>query len=163
MKLKFVLLALVGTAGVTASYALADSGGHKGREHANAANNRCSRAIVFGTAAAPQSFTVTVTHAGRHSQFKNGDVVTVSMGTQGQSVAITGFGCADGSTLTASLAQLRVRQAPVPPTTTAAAAATTTTGEKHGDGHRGTTTTTTTTTAGTTSSGTTTEQAPPGL
>ena len=112
MKLKFVLLALVGAAGTMASLALADSG-HRGREQAKK-DGQCSRAVVFGTAAAPQSFTVTVTHAGRRSQFKNGDVVTVALGTQGQKLAITGFGCASGSTLDAGMASLRVRRAETP-------------------------------------------------
>lgn len=135
MKLKFVLLALVGAAGTMASLALADSG-HKGREQATK-DRQCTRAVVFGTAAAPQSFTVTVTHAGRDSQFKQGDVVTVALGTQGQKVAITGFGCATGSTLNAGLASLRVLEPRHPETTT---------NGKTGDGHHGGATTTATTT-----------------
>lgn len=145
MKLKFVLLALVGAAGTMASLALADSG-HKGREQATK-DRQCTRAVVFGTAAAPQSFTVTVTHAGRDSQFKQGDVVTVALGTQGQKVAITGFGCASGSTLNAGVASLRVLEPRHPETTT---------NGKTGDGHHGGTTTsdaTTTTTAQTTTNG----------
>ena len=90
------------------------------------------------TAAAPQSFTVTVTHAGgRDSQFKKGDVVTVALGTQGQKLAITGFGCASGSTLAAGMASLRVVESRRSETTTDG---------KTGDG-RGTTTTATTTTS----------------
>jgi hypothetical protein len=110
--------------------------------------------VVFGTAAAPQSFTVTVTHANRHSTFHNGDVVTVSLGAQGQTVAVTGFGCANGSTLQAGTALLRVRMANPPHATTAA----TTTGDS-GKGHHhpgGTTTTSNTTTSDTTTSDTTT-------
>ena len=82
MKLKIVLLALIGAAGATSSFALADSG-HHGRGHADGKKDQaCKKAAIFGTAA-PQSFTVTVTHAGRHSPFKNGDVVTVSLGSPG--------------------------------------------------------------------------------
>ena len=160
MKLKIVLLALVGAAGATASFALADSG-HHGRGDKNAAkDHQCKRAVVFGTASAPQSFTLTVTHAGRHSSFHNGDVVTVSLGSQGQNVAVTGFGCANGSTLQASAAQLRVRT-PRDHGTTTQTTQTTTTGDS-GKGHhhpRGTTTSTTTsntTTAETTTAQTTT-------
>ena len=155
MKLKFVLLALVGAAGTMASFALADSG-HNGHEHAATTKDRqCSRAVVFGTAAAPQSFTVTVTHAGRNSPFHTGDVVTVSLGAQGQNVAVSGFGCAGASSLDASMAQLRVR-APKGPATT--------TGGKHGDDHRhGTTTTATTTTTTTTADTTTAETTTNGL
>ena len=109
MKLKIVLLALIGAAGATSSFALADSG-HHGRGHTNGKKDQaCKRAVVFGTAAAPQSFTVTVTHADRHSPFHNGDVVTVSLGAQGQTVAVSGVGCADGSTLQANTALLHVR------------------------------------------------------
>ena len=169
MKLKIVLLALVGAAGATASLALADSG-HHGRVHAKKAakDQPCSRAVVFGTAA-PQSFTVTVKHAGPHSQFKTGDVVTVSVGGQGQNVGVTGFGCATGSTLQAGSVLLHVRLARAPSTTTVhttTQSTTTTTGDRgkgkgrgHHDPHGGTTTTTTTTattTAETTTAETTT-------
>ena len=161
MKLKIVLLALVGAAGATASLALADSG-HHGRVHAKKAakDQPCSRAVVFGTAA-PQSFTVTVKHAGPHSQFKTGDVVTVSVGGQGQDVGVTGFGCATGSTLQAGSVLLHVRLAKKPRTTTTTTQSTTTTGDRgkgrgHHDPHGGTTTTTTTT--ATTTAETTTAQ-----
>ncbi len=153
MKLKIVLLALVGAAGATSSFALAGPVLHGGG-HANGKNDQaCKRAVVFGTAAAPQSFTVTVTHANRHSQFHNGDVVTVSLGASGQTVAVTGVGCADGSTLQAGTALLHVRRVKPPRTTTVA----TTTGDD-GKGHhhpRGTTTTGTTTSDSTTSDSTT--------
>ena len=153
MKLKIVLLALVGAAGASSSFALAGPVLHGGG-HANGKNDHaCKGAVVFGTAAAPQSFTVTVTHANRHSQFHNGDVVTVSLGASGQTVAVTGVGCADGSTLQAGTALLHVRRVKAPRTTTVA----TTTGDD-GKGHhhpRGTTTTGTTTSDTTTSDSTT--------
>ncbi len=130
MKLKIVLLALVGAAGATSSFALAGPVLHGGG-HANGKNDQaCKRAVLFGTAAAPQSFTVTVTHANRHSQFHNGDVVTVSLGASGQTVAVTGVGCADGSTLQAGTALLHVRRVKPPRPTTVA----TTTGDD-GKGH----------------------------
>ncbi len=154
MKLKIVLLALIGAAGATSSFALADSG-HHGRGHTNGKKDQaCKRAVVFGTAAAPQSFTVTVTHADRHSPFHNGDVVTVSLGATGQTVSLTGVGCADGSTLQAGTALLHVRMVRPPRTTTV----TTSTGDR-GKGHHhpgGTTTTTHTTTVETTVPDTTT-------
>ncbi len=155
MKLKIVLLALIGAAGATSSFALADSG-HHGRTHADAKKgSACTRAALLGTAA-PQSFTVTVTHAGRHSAFKNGDVVTVSLGAQGQTVAVSGVGCADGSTFQAGTALLHVRMVRNPPTTTATATHTSTTGDRgkghgHHDPHGGTTGTTTTSHTTTTS------------
>jgi hypothetical protein len=141
MKLKIVLLALIGAAGATSSFALADSG--HGRGHTDGKKDQaCKRAVVFGTAAAPQSFTVTVTHANRHSTFQKGDVVTVSLGAQGQTVAVTGFGCSDGSTLQAGTALLRVRMV-----------------SDDGKGHHhpgGSTTTSNTTTSDTTTSDSTT-------
>jgi hypothetical protein len=154
MKLKIVLLALIGAAGATSSFALADSG-HHGRGHTNGKKDQgCKKAVVFGTAAAPQSFTVTVTHADRHSPFHNGDVVTVSLGAQGQTVALTGVGCADGSTLQAGTALLHVRMVRPPDTTTVT---TTTTGDRGKSHHHpgGTTTTTHTTTVETTTPDTT--------
>lgn len=152
MKLKIVLLALIGAAGATSSFALADSG-HHGRGNTNGKKDQgCKRAVVFGTAAAPQSFTVTVTHANRHSAFHNGDVVTVSLGAQGQTVALTGVGCADGSTLQAGTALLHVRMVRPPHTTTVA----TTTGDPGNGHHHPGGTTTTGTTTGTTTSDTTT-------
>jgi hypothetical protein len=148
MKLKIVLLALIGAAGATSSFALADSG-HHGRGHENGKKDQaCKNTVLFGTAA-PQSFTVTVTHAGRHSPFSNGDVVTVSLGTQGQTVAVTGVGCGDGSTLQAGTALLHVRMVRPPhhePTTTTV----TTTGDRGKGHHHDGTTTTSTTTATTT-------------
>ena len=118
MKLKIVLLALIGAAGATSSFALADSG-HHGRMHAERQEGSgVQESRASSERAAPQSFTVTVTHAGRHSAFKNGDVVTVSLGAQGQTVAVTGVGCADGSTLQAGTALLHVRMVRPPRTTT---------------------------------------------
>jgi hypothetical protein len=140
MKLKIALLALVAVAGTTASFALADPG-HHGRDGKKATRGqKCSRAVVVGTVAAPQSFTVTVTHAGRHSSFHTGDVVTVSVGSDGQTVSFAGAGCADGSTLTTNTAVLHARTPRTPRTTTSG----TTTSE--------TTTAETTTDAPTTSS-----------
>ncbi len=171
MKLRVVLLALVGAAGAMASYALADSG-HNGRGHVNAAKEQsCSKAVVFGTAAAPQSFTVTVTHSGPKSPFHTGDVVTVSLGAQGQNVEVAGFGCANGLNLAATMAYVHVhmpRGHEPPPTTTVTTNATTTNGDGHkgkdgkdggkdgGRGHHDHPPTTTTTATTTTSSNTTT-------
>jgi hypothetical protein len=161
MKLKIALLALIGAAGATSSFALADSG-HHGRGHFDGKKDQgCQRAVVFGTAAAPQSFTVTVTHAGRHSPFHNGDVVTVSLGSQGQTVAVSSFGCADGSTLQTGMALLHVRMVRPPHTTTDATTTTSTTTGDRGKGHhhpRGGTTTSATTTVETTTAETTTSE-----
>jgi hypothetical protein len=163
MKLKIVLLALVGAAGATASFALAAPSHHgRGHEKNSAKDQPCSRAVVFGATTGPQSFTVTVKHAGRHSQFKVGDVVTVSVGAPGQNVEVTGLGCANGSTLQAGAALLRVRLARNPGTTTETSSTQTSTtgdqgkGRHHHDPHGGTTTTSGTTTSDTTTAETTT-------
>ena len=87
MKLKLVLITLVASAGFAASYALADNGNNQ-----NGNGHDCHGAL-HGTMAAPQSLTVTVGKAGRHSDFKTGDVVTLSLGTSGQTIRVVAEGC----------------------------------------------------------------------
>jgi hypothetical protein len=142
MKIRILLLMLVGAAGVSASFALANDGkGHEGHGQKTTTNGSCQRGAVFGTASGPQTFTVTVTKAGEHSTFAPGQVVTVTVGQSGQPVRIAAFGCVNGSVVTARSAFVVGARPPMTTTT-------------------GTTTTATTTTAatqtGTTSTGTTT-------
>jgi hypothetical protein len=128
VKLRIVVLLVCGLAGVGASFAFADGGKSHGE------GGWCKHAVVFGTVGAPQSFAVTVSKAGRHSNLQAGQTVTVSLGSTGQTVRFVGEGCvgADGS-LTVKEAELHVFS-------------------KRGDGdHNGTTTATTTTSSDATS------------
>ena len=108
MKLRILLLIVVGAAGVGASYALAASGNHGGKHDSTvttgttgtATTPSCQRAHVLGTTSAPQTFTVTVTKSGEHG-FAPGQVVTVTVGTSGQTVMVAAEGCVNGSTLSA--------------------------------------------------------------
>ncbi len=125
MKIRILLLMLAGVAGVSASYALANDGnGHNGHEQ-KATTGSCQRGAVFGTASGPQTFTVTVKHAGEHSSLAPGQVVTVTVGQSGLPVHIAAFGCVNGSTVTARSASVVGER---PPMTTTGTTATTTTG-----------------------------------
>jgi hypothetical protein len=131
VKLKIIVLLLCGVAGAGASFAFAAGGSH-------APNAHCQRALVFGTASAPQTFTVTVARSFRQRTLPAGKNVTVSLGSSGQTLRFSGEGClgSDG-TFTVRSAVLN--------------AVTPRTGNGGGDnGH--TTTTTTTTDGGTTTS-----------
>jgi hypothetical protein len=103
VKLRIIVLMLCGIAGAGASFAFADGGKSHGE------NGRCKHAVVFGTAAAPQSFTVTVSKASRRGNLDAGQVVTVALGSSGQTVRFAGEGCVgtDGS-LTVKEAELHV-------------------------------------------------------
>ena len=131
MKLKIMLVTLLGFAGLGASYALADGGHHAGRDATTSTTTtQCQRAVVFGTAG-PQNFVVTVTKSNHSSPFAPGQVITVSVGKTGDQVRVFAGGCASGSTLSSRSA---IVSAPW--------------GHKghDGDGHHGTTTGSTTTT-----------------
>lgn len=122
MKLRITLLVVLGFAGAATSIAFAD-GGH----HHDSPGTTCKHARLGGTASAPQSFTVTVGKAGKHSSFTSGQTVTVALGATGQTLRFQGVGCVgtDG-TLTVNEAEFHVQRG------------------RSGD-HHGTTTTTTTT------------------
>lgn len=101
MKLKLVLITLVASAGFAASYALADNGHQNG-------NAKDCRGAVLGTMSAPQSLTITVVR-GRHSGFTPGQVVTLSVGSTGQTLRVVAEGCTGtNGTLTVRGAQLHV-------------------------------------------------------
>jgi hypothetical protein len=139
VKIRILLLMLAGAAGVGSSYALANDGnGHRGHDQTTTTGS-CQRDAVFGNAAGPQTFTVTVTHTGRHSSLTPGQVLTVTVGSSGQPLRFAALGCVNGSSVTARSAFLVGGR---PPETTTG----TTTG----------TTSTATTTTGTTETGTTT-------
>jgi hypothetical protein len=133
VKLKVILVTLVATAGFAASYALADNGNQNGDSHCHGA--------VLGTMAAPQSLTVTVRKS-RPGGFTAGQVVTLSVGSSGQTLRVVAEGCVGtNGTLTVRGALLHVMGG---------------NGDNH---HEGTTTETTsheTTSDETTSTGTTT-------
>ena len=146
MKLRILLLVLVGAAGVGASIALADSGKH-GR-HADTSTTgttattgtsttpSCQRAHVLGTASAPQTFTVTVTKSGGHSSFAPGQVVTVTVGAAGQTVRVNAEGCATGSALTAGEVEVHAMSTK-PTTTTTTSTTSTSTTKGYGSGEHG--------------------------
>ena len=161
MKLRILMLVLVGAAGVGASIALADSGKH-GR-HADTTTGTtttgttttgtttttptCQRSHVIGTASSPQTFTVTVTKTGGHSSFAPGQVVTVTVGAAGQTVWVNAEGCATASALTAREAEVHamsMKHVTTTGTTTTSTTSTTTTTQGHGDGRSTTAITATT-------------------
>ena len=126
MKIRILLLMLAGVAGVSASYALANDGnGHNGHDQ-KATTGSCERGAVFGTASGPQTFTVTVKHAGEHSSLAPGQVVTVTVGSSGQTVRVAAMGCVNGSSVTARSAFVVGERPPMTTTGTTTAAATTT-------------------------------------
>ena len=131
MKLKIAVLLGMACAGLGASYALAAKGGGPNHDNKPAGGPPCRHTHLHGMLAAPQTLTVTVAKGGKHSPFTQGDTVTVTLGTTGQTVDVNVEGCApDASTLTANHAVLHVH--PAPPAGNDA---------KHGHGHDNTTTT----------------------
>ena len=144
MKLRILLLMVVGAAGVGASYALAATSNHGGRHDSTVSTGTtttpsCQRAHVFGTTSAPQTFTVTVGKSDQHSSFAPGQVVTITVGGSGQAVVVAAAGCANGSTLTAKVAQVAAFRPMTTMTTTTATTSTgtTTTTGWHGKGDGG--------------------------
>ena len=138
MKMKVLLVTLLGFAGLGSSLALADGGKHHSQRDATTTTSttttQCQRAVVFGTAG-PQNLVVTVSKSNHDSPFAPGQVITVSVGKSGDTVRVFAGGCVAGSTLTARSALVSG-----PP-------------QHHGWDHKGTTTTgSTTTTGGTTTS-----------
>ena len=134
MKLRILMLVLVGAAGVGASIALADSGKHGRHTDTSTGTTTaptCQRSHVFGTASSPQTFTVTVTKAGEHSSFAPGQVVTVTVGAAGQTVRVNAEGCAASSALTAGAVEVHAMSTTKHVTTTSTTSTTTT---KYGDG-----------------------------
>jgi|SRR5579862_6377443 len=80
MKLKALLLVALAVAGVGASIAVADNG--NGNDQGD--NNGCRALHISGTVA-PQTFVITVSHAGKNGPAA-GSTVTVAIGGAGQTV-----------------------------------------------------------------------------
>jgi hypothetical protein len=140
LKLKALLMTAIGVVGLGSSIALADGGRHDRNADATTAG-ACTHTELRGTIA-PQTLTVTVQRANRHSGLVQNQVVTVSVGGSGDTVRLTATGCLAGSTLTARGAELRVWKG----------------GHGHGDGEHATTTGSETTGSETTGSETTTSE-----
>lgn len=138
MKLKALLLVAFAAAGVGASIAVADNGNDQGD------NNGCRALRISGTAA-PQTFVITVSHAGKNGPAA-GSTVTVTIGGAGQTVRANVGECTSvggtGTTSTTTVRSVDLR----------AFQTQTTTGKRSGDDDNGqgdnddhgTTTTTTT-------------------
>jgi hypothetical protein len=137
VKLKIVVLVGMAVAGLAASYALADRGGQPHHSAGPKDGTACRHVHLHGTIAAPQTLTVVVDKAPKHSPFSSDQLVTVTLGATGQSVDVEAEGCTtDGSTLTSNKAELHVR--PTPPPTAGH--------DANHHGHHQTTTTASTTT-----------------
>jgi hypothetical protein len=97
-----MVLMLCGVAGVGASFAFASGSSH-------GQNTNCKHTVLFGTVAAPQSFTVTVTKSWWRSSLTPGQTVNVNVGASGQTLRFMGDGCVgtDG-TVTVRQGVLRV-------------------------------------------------------
>jgi hypothetical protein len=102
VKLRIIVLMLCAAAGAGASFAFAAGG----KPHQD---GPCRRAVVFGTASAPQSLTVTVTKAWYRPKLQ-GQQLKVAVGAAGQTIRFSGAGCvgSDG-TLTVTGAVLQVQ------------------------------------------------------
>ncbi len=107
MKSRILLLPVLALAGVGASYALADNGGHHAKFQkfqGTTTGASCQRTHVNGTASAPQTFVVTVTKAGKGGSVSPNQVVTVSVGQTGQTVRVNVEGCLTGASSLAARA-----------------------------------------------------------
>lgn len=148
MKLKALLLVAFAAAGVGASIAVADNGKGNGQGD----NNGCRALHISGTVA-PQTFVITVSHAGKNGP-ATGPTVTVTIGGAGQTVRANVGECTSGDrTGTTTTSSMIVRSIDLGAFQTQT---TETTTGKHGDDngqgdsdkddqHGGTTTSTTTT------------------
>jgi len=139
MKARILFLPVLALAGLGASYALANNGKpqHGKFQSTSTTGSSCQRVHAFGTASNPQTVVVTVTKAGGNGSLAPGQVVTVSVGGAGQTVAASFDGCLTGaSSVAGRSASLR---AFTPRTTTGTTSTgTTTTGKKgRGDGGHG--------------------------
>jgi hypothetical protein len=127
VKLKVLLLAAVGTAGVGASYALAAST----KDPHGAGGPPCRPIHIHGTMASPSTFVITVQKAGPKDVVTTGQVVTLTVGGTGQTVVADAESCTTGTGTSATLTTRHVNVHVSPPP----------------HARRGTTTTTTTTTS----------------
>lgn len=131
MKLKVLLVTMLGVAGLGSSLALADGGEH---HDVRGATTGCTPTHVRGTASAV-SLTVTVQKTNAAGPFAPGQVITVSLGSPGDTIRLEAGGCADGSTLTAREAELHVLHQRSTTTNDTTATVTTADGHGHDSGH----------------------------
>jgi hypothetical protein len=156
MKLRVLLLTVIGLVAGGTSYAFADDG--HGNHHPAGAD-ACQKAHLVGTVAAPQILTVTVMNSGADSPFPSGQTVTVTLGSGGQTLRVNVEGCGAGSSLSATEAELHAWSGPSGhgaggghgggdhhQSTTQAAVTTQLTTTTHGTTHGSTASTNTTTT-----------------
>jgi hypothetical protein len=160
MKARFLLLPVLALAGLGASYALANNGKpqHGKFESTSTTGSSCQHVHGFGTASSPQTVVVTVTKSGPNGSIAPGQVVTVSVGGSGQTVAASFDGCLTGASSVAGRGVSLRSFTPRTTTGTTSTSTTTTGGKGHGDddqgghhghhhGHQPPTTTGTTTTS----------------
>jgi hypothetical protein len=139
MKLKLTILFAVFTAGVCASFALAENGTQAGN-----APDKCRDVHISGTIA-PQTLSVTVDKASAKSLIAAGTQLSLAVGTTGQTVRLKAEACSTGTGTALTLTVKRVELRPVKPKATETVQAST---EKTKDEHhveQGVTTSTTTT------------------
>lgn len=129
MKLKALLLVAFAAAGVGASIAVAGNGqgNENGNDQGRGRDHGCRAVHISGTAG-PQTFVITVSHAGRRGP-TNGSTVTVTIGGAGQTVRASADECTGptgtGTTATTTVRSVDLRAFRSPPTTTATATTTT--------------------------------------
>jgi hypothetical protein len=133
MKLKMMVLLALFAAGIFASFALAEDG-----KHSKKADGRCHEVHISGTIAA-QALAVTVDKANKKSLIPAGTVLSLAVGSTGQTVRVNVQACATGTgtVLEYSVRQIELRVKTTHTATTETTAATETT-KKHGDDeHKG--------------------------
>jgi len=114
VKLKIMLVTMLGVAGVASSYAFANGGKDHGRRDTTDPSTTCQRTGVLGTVAGPQTLTITVKRAThwKSTTLAPGQVITVSVGGTGDTIDVLASGCVNGSTLSAKGASLLVQPDP---------------------------------------------------
>jgi len=144
MKARILFLPVLALAGLGASYALANNGKpqHGKFQSTSTTGTTCQHVHAFGTAATPQTVVVTVTKSGPNGAIAPGQVVTVSVGGTGQTVAAAFDGCLTGASSVAGRGVSLRAFTPRTTTTGTTSTGTTTTGKSgHGDddngGHHG--------------------------
>ena len=140
MKARILFLPVLALAGLGASYALAGNGKpqHGKFQSTSTTGSSCQRVHAFGTASNPQTVVVTVTKAGGNGSLAPGQVVTVSVGGAGQTVAASFDGCLTGASSVAGRSASLRAFTPRTTTGTTSTGTTTTTGKNgRGDGGHG--------------------------
>ena len=103
MKLKILIVTMLGVAGIGASFALANGGKEHGRKDVDdvddelPAHGRARHGALRRAWSSPSQKS-----NWKHSPYAPGQVVTVSVGQTGDTVNVIAEGCANGSTLSAN-------------------------------------------------------------